>query len=150
MTKVEAKTENVSETKRVIEIPRSIGVRQMAELLQVTPIEIIKQLLRASIMANINQIIEYEVAAAVATALGFEPHQKSRAKGAATDTVQEMKKRQGDDPLPQVAPDRLAQHRFIAGVVKDIVHDLESDPEVAAVILHSLDCVLGSTAQDSP
>ena len=41
---------------RPIEIPRSLSVRQLADLLQISSIEIIKQLMRNGIMANINQV----------------------------------------------------------------------------------------------
>jgi len=64
---------------RLIEIPHSMSVRQLADLLEVSAIEIIKQLMRSSIMANINQVIDYEVAAAVVAAYGFEPHLAPRA-----------------------------------------------------------------------
>ena len=55
-----------------VEIPRSIGVRQLSELLHVDTILIIKQLMRNGIMANINQVIDYETAAAVATVFGYK------------------------------------------------------------------------------
>ena len=57
---------------RSIEIPHSLSVRQLADLLQVSAIEIIKQLMRNGIMANINQIIDYKAAAAVATGYDYE------------------------------------------------------------------------------
>jgi len=57
---------------RSIEIPHSLSVRQLADLLQVSAIDIIKQLMRNGIMANINQIIDYEAAAAVATGYDYE------------------------------------------------------------------------------
>ncbi|GAJ20414.1 unnamed protein product, partial [marine sediment metagenome] len=55
-----------------IEIPQSLSVRQLADLLKVSAVDIIKQLMRNGIMANINQAIAYEAAAAVATATGYE------------------------------------------------------------------------------
>jgi len=61
-----------------IEIPHSLSVRQLAELLSLSEVAVIKQLMRNSIMANINQSIDYEVAASVATAFGYEAHPKSR------------------------------------------------------------------------
>ena len=61
-----------------IDIPHPLSVRQLADLLQVSAIEVIKQLMRNSIMANINQVIDYEVAAAVAADLGYEPHPKAQ------------------------------------------------------------------------
>ena len=60
----------------LIEIPHSVGVRQLAELLQVSAVEIIKQLMRNGIFANINQVVDYEAAAAVATAFGYEAQLK--------------------------------------------------------------------------
>jgi translation initiation factor IF-2 len=56
----------------LIEISHSISVRQLANLLQVTAIDIIKQLMKNGIFANINQVIEHEAAAKVAAALGYE------------------------------------------------------------------------------
>jgi translation initiation factor IF-2 len=56
---------------RSVEIPHSIGVRQLAELLGVSAIDIIKQLMKNGIMANINQVIDYEAATTVAGALGY-------------------------------------------------------------------------------
>ena len=61
-----------------IDIPHPLSVRQLADLLQTSAIEVIKQLMRNGIMANINQVIDYEVAAAVATDLGYEPHPKAQ------------------------------------------------------------------------
>jgi translation initiation factor IF-2 len=57
---------------QIVEIPHNISVRQLADLLQVGAVDIIKQLMRSGIFANINQIIAYEAADAVAKALGFE------------------------------------------------------------------------------
>ncbi|MFQ6122702.1 MAG: translation initiation factor IF-2, partial [Dehalococcoidales bacterium] len=61
-----------------IEIPHSLSVRQLADLLQIGAIEIIKQLMRNGIMANINQVIDYEAAAAVARSYGYEAHPMPR------------------------------------------------------------------------
>ncbi|MCL0046508.1 translation initiation factor IF-2 [Dehalococcoidales bacterium] len=63
---------------KVIEIPHSLTVRQLADLLEVSAINIIKQLMRNGIMANINQAIDYEAAAAVAANFGHEARLKPR------------------------------------------------------------------------
>ena len=55
-----------------VEIPRTIAVRQLSELLNVDTILIIKQLMRNGIMANINQVIEYDMAASVAKTFGYQ------------------------------------------------------------------------------
>ena len=48
-------------------------VKDLAELLHATPNEIIRGLIKHSIFASINQVVEYEKAALVAQELGFEP-----------------------------------------------------------------------------
>ncbi len=60
-----------------IDIPRTIGVRQLAELLRVDTILVIKQLMRNGIMANINHIIDFDTAAEVATVFGYKPRLQS-------------------------------------------------------------------------
>ena len=72
-----AKASKPSEAKaNVVEIPHSVSVRQLADLMQVSAIDIIKQLMRSGIFANINQIIDYEAAAKVVAALGYEAQLK--------------------------------------------------------------------------
>lgn len=64
---------------RQIELPESMSVRQLSELLETGSIDIIKQLMRNGVMANINQVVSYDVAAAIAGAYGFEARLMSRA-----------------------------------------------------------------------
>jgi len=80
--------------KHLIEIPHSLSVRQLADLLGISAIDIIKQLMRNGIMANINQVINYEAAAAVATNLGYEVHQKPRTAQRLAGTIGEVKRHQ--------------------------------------------------------
>jgi translation initiation factor IF-2 len=54
-----------------VAIPQQIGVRDLATLLEVAPMEIIRELFKRNILANINQVITYESAAMVAKELGF-------------------------------------------------------------------------------
>jgi translation initiation factor IF-2 len=68
---------------KLIEIPHSVAVRHLAELLEVSAVDIIKQLMRNGIFANINQVIDFDTAAAVATNLGYEAHPEARATRAA-------------------------------------------------------------------
>jgi hypothetical protein len=62
-----------------IELPSALNVRQLADSLNVSAVEIIKQLMRQGIMANINQVINYDMAAAVAKAMGYESLQQPMA-----------------------------------------------------------------------
>ena len=56
-------------------IPPQIVVKDLADLLQATPNEIIRGLIKHSIFASINQVVDYEKAALVALDMGFEPSQ---------------------------------------------------------------------------
>ncbi|OGL20570.1 MAG: translation initiation factor IF-2 [Candidatus Rokubacteria bacterium RIFCSPLOWO2_12_FULL_71_22] len=59
---------------KTLEIPASVVVRELAELLHTTPIEVIKELMKQGVMASINQSVSYDAAAIVASQMGFEPH----------------------------------------------------------------------------
>src|SRR6266571_3492424 len=56
-----------------ISIPPQIIVKDLAELLQATPNEVIRSLIKHCVFASINQVVEYEKAAIIAKELGFEP-----------------------------------------------------------------------------
>ncbi len=64
-------SENGQETKQ-IELPVSITVRELAQTLDASPIEIIKTLMANGMMANINQEIDFDTAAIVSEEMGFE------------------------------------------------------------------------------
>lgn len=60
---------------KVVEIPDFITVRELADLMEVSPINVIKELMSNGIMVNINQEIDFDTAAIVAGEMGFEPTQ---------------------------------------------------------------------------
>ncbi len=62
----------MAETKELIEVPDFITVRELATLMEVSPIDVIKELMTNGIMANINQQIDYDTAAIVAEEMGYE------------------------------------------------------------------------------
>jgi len=62
---------------RTVIIPASLTVRQLAQLLDVSPIDVIKELMNNGIMAHINQQIDYDTAAVVAAEMGFEPREET-------------------------------------------------------------------------
>jgi len=64
-------SENGQELKQ-IELPISITVRDLAQTLDASPIEIIKTLMANGMMANINQEIDFDTAAIVSAEMGFE------------------------------------------------------------------------------
>jgi translation initiation factor IF-2 len=58
---------------RTIEIPRVLSVKELGDLMGVSPVEVIKELMKNGVMAAINQVIDYDTAAIVAHDMGFEP-----------------------------------------------------------------------------
>lgn len=83
---------------KTVELPASLTVRQLADLLNVSAVQIIKQLMRAGIMANINQLINYDAAATVAKGFGFEPKVQPKAarKPSAATVRKQMAKEAGN------------------------------------------------------
>jgi translation initiation factor IF-2 len=55
-----------------VELPPSITVKQLADLLKVEPTRVIKQLMRKGMMASVNQTIDFDTARETATDLGYE------------------------------------------------------------------------------
>lgn len=64
-------TENVKDTKS-IELPAITTVREFAEVIEASPIDVIKVLMTNGVMANINQQIDFDTAAIVAAEMGFD------------------------------------------------------------------------------
>ncbi len=55
-----------------IELPQSLTVRELAQSINASPIEVIKTLMANGVMANINQLIDFDTAAVVAAEMGYE------------------------------------------------------------------------------
>ncbi|UCH42878.1 MAG: translation initiation factor IF-2 [Dehalococcoidales bacterium] len=106
----EAGTASPSSSKtRIVDIPDVLTVKQLSDLLQVSPIDIIKQLMRNGIMVNINQAIDYETAAKVVVTYGYEAHLQPQADRKVTTQVRDIKQEQlkhdravGGDTRPPV------------------------------------------------
>ena len=93
--KSSGKTAGSSTTKsQKIGIPDTLSVKQLADLLDVSAIDVIKQLMRNGIMANINQAVDYEAASAVASSLGIETTHQAQTKRKSTSVISEIKKQQ--------------------------------------------------------
>jgi translation initiation factor IF-2 len=86
-----------------VEIPSSITVKELAELVGVNPADIIRELIKSGIFATINQVIDRDTASLVTSDLGYEVAEASDdevdveaeadANEAAKDAIFE-----GDDP----------------------------------------------------
>jgi len=86
-----APTPGSVEAARALTIPRIISVKDLAEALGVGPVEVIKELMKNGIMAGINQTIDFDTAAIVASDLGIEV-QLAQEQAPLAAVVQEMKK----------------------------------------------------------
>jgi len=66
--------------KKAVELPREISVHELSELMEVTPVSLIKQLMRGGIMANINQVLDFQLAGRLAASFGYEVRMKPATK----------------------------------------------------------------------
>ena len=62
-----------------VELPEALGVQELATRLGLSGVEVIKQLMREGVMANLTQMVDYRTAALVAADLGFQPRGASTA-----------------------------------------------------------------------
>ncbi len=107
----------MSNTKTAIEIPDYITVRELANLMQVSPIDVIKELMRNGIMANINQQIDFDTAAIVAEEMGYQPQ-----------SIAEIAEEVADETI-----DRPMWRRILA---QEAEKDLSPRPPVVTMLGH--------------
>src|SRR5919109_406664 len=77
----------MAQERQVVLLPEYVTVRELAELISASPIEVMKRLIANGIMASINQQVDYDTAAIVVEEMGFEP------QSAAVIAQQEEKQR---------------------------------------------------------
>ena len=97
-------------------LPYSISVRDLAEKMEASPIQVIKVLMANGVMASINQAVDFDTAAVVASELGFEPELEQ--------LEEEETEEKGEIPL---------WRRMIAGQDEK---DLEIRPPVVTMLGH--------------
>ncbi len=69
----------MAQEKQVVLVPDYLTVREVAELIDASPIEVMKRLIANGIMASINQQIDFDTAAIVIGEMGFEAQSASAA-----------------------------------------------------------------------
>ena len=72
-----------------IELPGTITVKELAELLGVNPADIIRELIKSGIFATINQLVDRDTASLVAGELGYEVAEVVQASTNGTDSESE-------------------------------------------------------------
>jgi translation initiation factor IF-2 len=70
-----------------VELPPSITVKQLADVLKVEPIKVIKQLMRKGIMANVNQTIDFDTAITTAADFGYNARATKERRAAPSRSV---------------------------------------------------------------
>ena len=97
----------------LIRIPPAVVIKDLAEMLEVSPVEVIKELMKSGVMATINQLIDFDTAAIVATDLGFTPEEEDTSRpapaaatedGEAVSTSLRVVEEEGDTGLEARAP----------------------------------------------
>ena len=91
-------TTKTTKTKRTgpreVQLPHTLTVKHLADLMRVSPIDVIKQLMRNGVMAAINQVIDFDLAATVTPAFGYRAKPEERAK---TPVIASLKDVGSDD-----------------------------------------------------
>ena len=99
-----------------IELPASIVIRDLAQIIEKSPIDLIKKLMTNGVMATINQTVDFDTAAIVVAEYGFE--------AVAEIVEEEVKEEVGEVPL---------WRQMIAG--EDKSH-LKARPPVVTILGH--------------
>jgi translation initiation factor IF-2 len=95
---------------RVLTLPQTLSIKQLADLIDQTPIDVIKQLMRHGIMATVNQIVDYQVASLVTNAAGIRTKVAEPSEAAAAA------------PAPAVTPAEAAKQVTRPAVVTVMGH----------------------------
>ena len=58
-----------------LELPRVITVKELGEMMRIGAVDVIKELMKNGVMATINQTLDFDTAAIVASDFGFQPQE---------------------------------------------------------------------------
>jgi translation initiation factor IF-2 len=81
-----------------VTLPPTITVKELAELLDVNPADVIRELIKSGIFATINQLIDRDTASLVATELGYEVAEAEETAAEVTETTAETAAPATKDP----------------------------------------------------
>lgn len=108
---------SMPQEKQILQVPEFLTVRELADLMGASPIEVMKELISNGIMASINQQIDYDTAAIVADSMGYE--------------VQPIKPAE-----PETAPERAVTQLWRRLYANEDPRSLKPRPPVVAVLGH--------------
>ncbi|HMS57653.1 MAG TPA: translation initiation factor IF-2 [Tepidiformaceae bacterium] len=86
---------------RPVTLPAALTVRELGDILAVSPVEIIKRLMTHGVMAAVNATIDFETAAIVSVDLGFDPQAAVPTPTAAANAIAPDEE-EPDDPASLV------------------------------------------------
>jgi len=69
---VENQNNLISNEEKLLDLPKQLTAGDLSEIMEISPAEVIKELMRHGVMANINEIVEFESAVLVAHEFGFK------------------------------------------------------------------------------
>ncbi len=72
---------------RPLEVPAALTVGDLASLMGVDPVEVIKELMRSGYMLTVNEVVDHEVAATVAASFGYDVLKQPQREAAASSLV---------------------------------------------------------------
>ncbi len=81
-----------------VTLPPTITVKELAELLDVNPADVIRELIKSGIFATINQLIDRDTASLVATELGYEVAEAEETAAEVAETTAETAAPATKDP----------------------------------------------------
>ncbi len=84
-------------TSQAVALPRALTVKELADTLGISAIEVIKRLMTNGVMAAQNQTIDYNTAAIVAMELGFDPEELPEPEAVVAPVVEDVEE-VADDP----------------------------------------------------
>ena len=71
MTQAPEQTTEQAPERPAVTIPQAVVVKDLADLMGVTAIDVIKELMKNGVMATINQVVDFDTAAVIAEDMGF-------------------------------------------------------------------------------